>query len=61
MAQFASLCHLSVSTLSRMETGQRKLGDVHYLHKLSDILAIPPHLFGLTPTDSGAPKTRESA
>ncbi len=61
MAQVASLCHLSVSTLSRMETGQRKLVDVHYLRKLSDVLAIPPHLFGLAPADSGAAEPREGA
>ncbi|MEV6832109.1 helix-turn-helix transcriptional regulator [Amycolatopsis sp. NPDC051102] len=61
MAQVATLCHLSVSTLSRMETGQRKLVDVHYLRTLADVLAIPPHLFGLVPADSGAAETRESA
>src|SRR6184192_3527046 len=61
LAQVAAQCHLSVSTLSRMETGQRKLLDVHYLRTLSQVLEIPPHLFGLVPTVSGAAETREGA
>lgn len=59
LAQVASRCHLSLSTLSRMETGQRKLIDVHYLRTLSEVLEIPPHLFGLAPAFTGAAQMRE--
>ncbi|SEP46548.1 helix-turn-helix domain-containing protein [Amycolatopsis saalfeldensis] len=61
LAQVAARCHLSVSTLSRMETGQRKLIDVRYLRTLSDVLAIPPHLFGLAPVVTGAAETHDRA
>ncbi|MEV6910953.1 helix-turn-helix transcriptional regulator [Amycolatopsis sp. NPDC051071] len=61
LAQVASRCHLSLSTLSRMETGQRKLIDVHYLRMLSEVLGIPPHLFGLAPRCTGAAQAREDA
>jgi hypothetical protein len=61
LAQVASRCHLSLSTLSRMETGQRKLIDVHYLRTLSEVLGIPPHLFGLAPTFTGAAQMRDNA
>ncbi|MEU3627872.1 hypothetical protein BS329_40240 [Amycolatopsis coloradensis] len=61
LEQVAAQCHLSVSTLSRMETGQRKLIDVRYLRTLSDVLAIPPHLFGLAPAETGAPGTHDRA
>jgi transcriptional regulator with XRE-family HTH domain len=37
----------SASTLSRIETGQRKLTDVTQLRRFADVLGIPPHLFGL--------------
>jgi transcriptional regulator with XRE-family HTH domain len=53
LAQVAPQCHLSLSALSRMETGQRKLIDIHYLRILSDVLEIPPHVFGLA-TDGAA-------
>ncbi|MFE5501670.1 helix-turn-helix domain-containing protein [Amycolatopsis japonica] len=59
LAQVAGRCHLSLSTLSRMETGQRKLIDVHYLRTLSEVLEIPPHLFGLAPAITGAAQMRE--
>lgn len=61
LAQVAVRCHLSVSTLSRMETGQRKLLDVHYLRALSEVLEIPPHLFGLAFTVGGAAETCDGA
>ncbi|RSM35867.1 XRE family transcriptional regulator [Amycolatopsis balhimycina DSM 5908] len=61
LAQVAVPCHLSVSTLSRMETGQRTLSDVHYLRTLSEVLAIPPHLFGLAPVVTGAAEEHDRA
>jgi transcriptional regulator with XRE-family HTH domain len=61
LAQVAAQCHLSVSTLSRMETGQRKLIDVRYLRTLSDVLAIPPHLLGLSATVTGAAEAHNRA
>ena len=61
LAQVAAQCHLSVSTLSRMETGQRKLLDVHYLRTLCWVLEIPPHLFGLAPAVGGAPLEHDRA
>src|SRR6266702_4162072 len=44
----------SASTLSRIETGQRKLTDVTQLRRFADALGIPPHLFGLTSLAAGA-------
>jgi transcriptional regulator with XRE-family HTH domain len=42
----------SGSTISRFETGDRKLTDVAVLRRLADILGLPPEVFGLTPDRS---------
>ena len=47
LARAGALVHLSASTLSRIETGQRKLTSVTELRLFADALGIPPHLFGL--------------
>jgi transcriptional regulator with XRE-family HTH domain/tetratricopeptide (TPR) repeat protein len=39
----------SASTVSRYETGERKLTDVPMLRRLADILGLPAEAFGLTP------------
>src|SRR5256885_10583224 len=44
LAQAGRLCHLSPSTLSRIETGKRSLTDITQLRHLSSALDIPPHL-----------------
>ncbi|OLZ50322.1 helix-turn-helix domain-containing protein [Amycolatopsis keratiniphila] len=54
LAQVAEVCHLSISALSRMETGERSLVDIRYLRALSNALEIPAHLFGLAPAGTGA-------
>jgi transcriptional regulator with XRE-family HTH domain len=50
LAQAGELVGYSASTLSRIETGQRKLTDVTQLRRFAAVLGIPPHLFGLTST-----------
>ncbi|MDQ2880141.1 MAG: helix-turn-helix domain-containing protein [Actinomycetota bacterium] len=48
LVRVGHLVRYSASTLSRIETGQRKLVDVTELRMFADTLGIPPHLFGLT-------------
>ncbi len=48
LTQLGELVRYSPSTLSRIETGHRKLTDVTELRVFADTLAIPAHLFGLT-------------
>jgi transcriptional regulator with XRE-family HTH domain len=48
LVRAGKLVGYSASTLSRIETGQRKLSDVTQLRRFADVLGIPPHLFGLT-------------
>jgi transcriptional regulator with XRE-family HTH domain len=48
LVRAGKLVGYSASTLSRIETGQRKLTDVRQLRRFADVLGIPPHLFGLT-------------
>jgi len=54
----------SASTLSRIETGQRKLTDVDELRLFANALGIPYHLFGLSsaprPAADGAASPRPS-
>ncbi|MGH3549272.1 MAG: helix-turn-helix domain-containing protein, partial [Pseudonocardiaceae bacterium] len=52
LARVGHLVRYSASTLSRIETGQRKLVDVTELRMFADTLGIPPHLFGLTSTST---------
>jgi transcriptional regulator with XRE-family HTH domain len=47
LAQAGKLVGYSASTLSRIETGKRKLTDVTLLRRFADALGIPPDLFGL--------------
>ena len=59
LVQAGTLLGYSASTLSRIETGKRKLSDVTQLRRFADVLGIPPILFGLAPsatvTTAGAP------
>jgi transcriptional regulator with XRE-family HTH domain len=48
LVRAGQLVGYSASTLSRIETGQRKLTDVRQLRRFADVLGIPPQLFGLT-------------
>ncbi len=48
LVQAGKLVGYSASTLSRIETGQRKLTDVTQLRRFAEALGIPSHLFGLT-------------
>ena len=54
LGQAGGLVGYSASTLSRIETGQRKLTDVTQLRRFAETLGIPPHLFGLTLPTAGA-------
>jgi transcriptional regulator with XRE-family HTH domain len=54
LVQAGGLLGYSASTLSRIETGQRKLTDVTQLRHFAETLGIPPHLFGLTAVATGA-------
>ncbi len=54
LVRAGKLVGYSASTLSRIETGQRKLTDVTQLRRFADALGIPPHLFGLTSLAAGA-------
>ena len=47
LAQAGELVGYSASTLSRIETGQRKLTDISQLRRFANVLGIPPHLLGL--------------
>jgi transcriptional regulator with XRE-family HTH domain len=55
LVRTGELVGYSASTLSRIETGQRRLTDVTQLRRFSDVLGIPPRLFGLAPTAAMAP------
>lgn len=50
LVQAAELLRYSASTLSRIETGHRRMADIVELRMFVDLLGIPPHLFGLTPS-----------
>lgn len=58
LGRVGEMVRCSASTLSRIETGQRKLTDITELRLFAEALGIPPHLFGLTsptaPAVSGA-------
>ncbi|TDD85788.1 helix-turn-helix domain-containing protein [Actinomadura rubrisoli] len=51
----AARLHCSRSTISRLETGSRRLDDVATLRRLAEILEIPPATFGVTITVTGEP------
>jgi transcriptional regulator with XRE-family HTH domain len=55
LVRAGQLVGYSASTLSRIETGQRKLTDVRQLRRFADVLGIPPQLFGLTLPAGAAP------
>jgi Helix-turn-helix domain len=59
LVRAGKLVGYSASTLSRIETGQRRLADVMQLRRFADVLGIPPHLFGLT--ESAAPAAAGAA
>jgi transcriptional regulator with XRE-family HTH domain len=44
----------SASTLSRLESRRRRIGDVDELRRLADLYDVPVHLFGLAPTPGDA-------
>ncbi|MGH3771534.1 MAG: helix-turn-helix domain-containing protein [Pseudonocardiaceae bacterium] len=48
LAQAGKLVRYSASTISRIETGRRKVTDVTELRLFASAFDIPPHLFGLT-------------
>lgn len=54
LVQAGKLVGYSASTLSRIETGQRKLTDVTQLRRFAEVFGIPPHLFGLA-SDAAIP------
>jgi Helix-turn-helix domain len=47
LVRAGELVGYSASTLSRIETGQRKFTDVTQMRRFADALGIPPHVFGL--------------
>lgn len=60
LTELGKVVRYSPSTLSRIETGHRKLADVTELRVFADTLGIPAHLFGLTtplppPTGAASP------
>jgi hypothetical protein len=55
LVQAGELVGYSASTLSRIETGQRKLTDVTQLRRFAAVLGIPAHLFGLTSSTAPSP------
>lgn len=55
LVQVGKLVGYSASTISRIETGRRKLSDVTLLRRFADALGIPPHLFGLTASTGTSP------
>ena len=57
-AQAGQLAGYSAATISRFETGARRLADIETLRRLAVALNITPELFGLTP---GAPESRAAA
>jgi hypothetical protein len=65
LARTGELVGYSASTLSRIETGQRKITDITQLRRFAGALDIPPHLFGLISPDAmaavGAPPQPRAA
>jgi transcriptional regulator with XRE-family HTH domain len=55
LVQVGTLVGYSASTVSRIETGRRKLTDVTLLRRFADALGISPHLFGLTSPTGASP------
>jgi transcriptional regulator with XRE-family HTH domain len=51
LADLGRRCGYSASQVSRYERGIQPLTDITLLHRFSQVLAIPPQLFGLTPPD----------
>jgi len=48
-SQAGRLAGYSAATISRFETGARRMSDIGTLRRLADTLDIPPELFGLAP------------
>ncbi|MQB02425.1 MAG: helix-turn-helix domain-containing protein [Actinobacteria bacterium] len=55
LVQVGEMVGYSASTLSRIETGQRKLTDVTQLRLFANALDIPPHLLGIIPSTAPPP------
>jgi transcriptional regulator with XRE-family HTH domain len=52
--QAGQLAGYSAATISRFETGKRRLGDIATLRHLATVLEVPPALFGLSTGHDGA-------
>lgn len=55
LVRTGKLVGYSASTISRIETGHRKLTDVTQLRHFAEVLGIPLHLFGLTSSAAASP------
>ena len=51
LADLGRRCGYSASQVSRYERGIQPLTDITLLRRFSQVLAIPPQVFGLTPPD----------
>jgi transcriptional regulator with XRE-family HTH domain len=51
LADLGRRCGYSASQVSRYERGITPLTDITLLRRFSQVLAIPPQVFGLTPPD----------
>jgi ribosome-binding protein aMBF1 (putative translation factor) len=51
LADLGRRCGYSASQVSRYERGLQALTDITLLRRFSQMLAIPPQAFGLTPAD----------
>jgi transcriptional regulator with XRE-family HTH domain len=55
LAALGRRCGFSASQVSRYERGITPLTDITLLRRFSQVLAIPPQVFGLTPPDASPP------
>jgi transcriptional regulator with XRE-family HTH domain len=60
-AQAGKLAGYSGATISRFETGDRRLADVDTLRRLAGALGTSPELFGLTPETGESPGSARAA
>ena len=54
-AKAGRLAGYSTATISRFETGARRLADIDTLRRLAESLGTAPEVFGLTPDRENAP------